>query len=262
MRETIVKEIDTLAKKLLVADGNFNTSSMKKALMELYDKMVALELEEQNNAVQEKPEYTASMDSKSYRENNWFKDPKPVPAPENQEEITEPAIEKIKDIVAQMPAQSQEVDALLDAILPPKKYLKNDIEEFAKNYQQTPTFERKTPPETVSLEQKHPAKGGKTPSNTEKLLKDKKISEKPKSINDAIKGSLKIGLNDRLAFIKHLFDGSVDDYQRVLSQLNTLETFEEADTFINGKVKPDYNNWEDKEEYKERFMNVVEKRFN
>ena len=38
-----------------------------------------------------------SLDSKSYREHNWFKDPEPLPEPENKEELIEPAIEKIKD---------------------------------------------------------------------------------------------------------------------------------------------------------------------
>ena len=41
-----------------------------------------------------------------------------------------------------------------------------------------------------------------------------------------------------------------------------MQSFEEADTFIKGKVKPDYNYWLNKEEYVERFMAVVEKRFN
>ena len=41
-----------------------------------------------------------------------------------------------------------------------------------------------------------------------------------------------------------------------------MNSFEEAMTFIKGKIKPDYNFWFEKEEYAERFMNVIEKRFN
>ena len=41
-----------------------------------------------------------------------------------------------------------------------------------------------------------------------------------------------------------------------------MESFEEAQRFIKGNVKPDYNYWLDKEEYSERFMNIIEKRFN
>ncbi|HBC02733.1 MAG TPA: hypothetical protein DC015_00695, partial [Aequorivita sp.] len=83
-----------------------------------------------------------------------------------------------------------------------------------------------------------------------------------RSINDTLNKGLNIGLNDRLAFIKHLFEGQTEDYTRVLSQINTMESFEEAQRFIKGNVKPDYNHWLDKEEYSERFMNIIEKRFN
>ena len=71
-----------------------------------------------------------------------------------------------------------------------------------------------------------------------------------------------IGLNDRLAFIKHLFDGSNEDYSRVLSQVSTMPNFDEAATFIKGKVKPDYNYWLQKDEFADRFMNIIEKSFN
>ena len=36
---------------------------------------------------------------------------------------------------------------------------------------------------------------------------------------------------------------------------------EEAENFINDMVKPDYNNWEGKDDYAERFMEIVEQKF-
>ena len=75
-------------------------------------------------------------------------------------------------------------------------------------------------------------------------------------------GGLNIGLNDKLAFIKHLFDGKNADYDRVISQLNTMTNFDEADHFIKTKVKPDYNFWLEKEEYSERFIELIAARFN
>ncbi len=85
--------------------------------------------------------------------------------------------------------------------------------------------------------------------------------EKPKSINDQLRKDIHIGLNDRLAFIKYLFEGSAPDYNRVLSQLGTMRSKNEAQDFIATMVKPDYNNWESKEEYEERFMDVVLSKF-
>jgi|UniRef100_UPI004048A377 hypothetical protein len=73
--------------------------------------------------------------------------------------------------------------------------------------------------------------------------------------------NLQIGLNDRIAFVKQLFGGSQEDFNRVISQLNTLKTLKEAKKFINKMVKPDYN-WDDKEEYEQRFMEIVERTFN
>lgn len=73
--------------------------------------------------------------------------------------------------------------------------------------------------------------------------------------------TINLGLNDRIAFEKNLFGGSGEDLNRVLSQLNTMDRFDDAQNFINDLVKPDYNNWQGKEEYEERFMQLVEKRF-
>ena len=73
--------------------------------------------------------------------------------------------------------------------------------------------------------------------------------------------SIEIGLNDRVAFVNNLFGESNEDFNRVISQLNTFDTFEEAKNFINEMVIPDYNYWVGKEDYLERFMEVVEKKF-
>ncbi len=81
-----------------------------------------------------------------------------------------------------------------------------------------------------------------------------------KSLNDKLQGDIQIGLNDRIAFVKNLFDGSQEDFNRVVSQLNTFKTEKEAKKFINKMVKPDYN-WSEKEEFEERFMAIVERKF-
>lgn len=84
---------------------------------------------------------------------------------------------------------------------------------------------------------------------------------KSKSINDIYNTTIVVGLNDRIAFERHLFNGSAEDFNRVLSQLNTVSSFDEANSLIEHLIKPEYNNWEGKDEYAERFMALVEKRF-
>lgn len=83
---------------------------------------------------------------------------------------------------------------------------------------------------------------------------------KPKSLNDKLQTNINIGLNDRIAFVKNLFGGSQEDFNRVVSQLNTFKTEQEAKKFINKMVKPDYN-WSKQEELEARFMEIIERRF-
>ena len=87
--------------------------------------------------------------------------------------------------------------------------------------------------------------------------------EQPKmrSINDAVQSqNLQIGLNDRIAFVKHLFDESQEDFNRVVSQLNSFNSEQEAKDFVENFVKPDYN-WEGKEDYEERLLGLIERKF-
>jgi hypothetical protein len=81
------------------------------------------------------------------------------------------------------------------------------------------------------------------------------------TLNETLTKGIKIDLNDRIAFVKHLFGNSNEDYSRVLNQLITYDSFEEAQNFIEDMVKPDYNNWQGKEDYSQRFMDIIEKKF-
>jgi len=86
-------------------------------------------------------------------------------------------------------------------------------------------------------------------------------TSKSLSLNEKLAKGINIDLNDRIAFTKHLFGNDPEDYNRVLNQLITFNTFYETRDFIRDMVKPDYNNWEGKEEYEERFMEIIEKKF-
>ncbi|HEA20028.1 hypothetical protein LCGC14_1437540 [marine sediment metagenome] len=152
--------------------------------------------------------------------------------PENnphQEDIMIPGMDTIKDMVSEMPGDIP-VDEVLAEFLAKPEYMKNDKELFM------------------------PQKDAVTESPRKEI--------RTKSLND--KGSnkaLKVDLNNRLAFVKHLFGGSTEDYNRVLSQLNTIDSHERSISFIENMVKPDYAYWAGKEEYEERFMYLIERRF-
>jgi hypothetical protein len=102
------------------------------------------------------------------------------------------------------------------------------------------------------------------PTETKEEIVPEPEVEQPKptaSLNSAFAKTIEIGLNDRIAFVNHLFGESNEDFNRVISQLNTFDTLEEAKTFLNEMVIPDYNYWVGKEDYMERFMTVVERKF-
>ena len=278
MKKKLREHLIILAQQLIDEEKTFKTTQIKKTVLELYNQLGILEyFENQIENTSEMP-IQESLDSKSFREENWFVEPEPVPQPADREDLAEPLMEKIKDIVAQMPEESDRIDELLETILPQEKhelipsenevkiveqerveeeqeeepvakYVQNELEEFASSYQRMPEFERKNP-------ELFPPSTGMVPAS-------KNVSDsKSKSLNDTLNKGLNVGLNDRLAFIKHLFEGQSEDYTRVLSQINTLNSFEEAERFIKENVKPDYHHWQNKEEYSNRFMHIIEKRFN
>jgi len=144
----------------------------------------------------------------------------------HEEDIITPGMQTIKDMVSEMPNDAA-VDEVLAEFMAKPNLIKNDKELFE-------------------------------PQNGNAANKEEKV----KSLNDKLADKeLKIDLNNRLAFVKHLFNESAEDYNRVLSQLNTIDTEERSIAFIKNMVKPDYNNWEGKEEYEERLITLIERKF-
>lgn len=95
----------------------------------------------------------------------------------------------------------------------------------------------------------------------ETVVIEKPAETKTATLNEKLAKGFHVDLNDRIAFTKNLFGNSSEDYSRVLNQLLTFDTYGEAQEFIENMVKPDYNNWEGKDDYAERFLGIVEKKF-
>ena len=125
-------------------------------------------------------------------------------------------------------------------------------------------------PSSQNIAQPQPA-ARQTPSLEEFLSQkaktasfERKNPEEPKptqSLNDRFSKAIQIGLNDKLAFVQKLFFGSESEYNKVLKHLEELHTLEEAAVYIQQQVKPTYNHWKGKEEYEERFLSLILRRF-
>ena len=171
----------------------------------------------------------------------------------NQAPIFEPSTEKIKDIVAQMPPETQQVDALFEGITDGSQ----EAQEVLSHYQEEIEFE---PVTSAPADEFH--SGASIPAPQTETMGDlNSKTPKPKSVNDQW-GRLAVGLNDRTAFVQHLFLGDVEGFNRVLSQINTFETLDEVNDFLRDQVKPEYNNWDGKEAVADRLMRLVQQRFN
>ena len=242
MKKKLESELISIAHRILKLTGREDLEKMHSEIALLYQKITVLKFIE-NNHDGETSDFVG-MDTSFFNAldgafNNTVMDSVEVADKtfvnidvEEEEAIMEPAIEKIKDMVAQMPEETIEVDTIIDAMNEPTETVEHDLNELSPSYAQLPIFDAVSP----------------EPPQT--------------SLNDQLKTQgFQIGLNDRLAFVKNLFENSNEDYERVLSQLSTLDSHDEAMNLLDSIIKPDYNNWEGQEEIEARFLEIIENKF-
>jgi len=240
MKKKLESELISIAHRILKLKGKEDIIKMHTEVGLLYEKLSVLKFA-QENFEGDKP--TIGSDSSFFEmldtafnnkvsDNIEIEDKIYINLDEvEDDEIMEPVMSKIKDMVSHMPEETQEEELITE-----KLYHKENFEEITAGFEEVPVFDP-VPHSTSNTSVK-------------------------KSLNDKLKhGSLNIGLNDKIAFIKHLFDGKNEDYERVLSQINTTHSYIEASRLIKNIVKPDYNNWKGKEIYEERLMEIIQSKF-
>jgi len=254
MKKKLESELVSIAHRILKLKGREDVDKLHAEVSTLYEKLTVLKFAQENfeddmptigndssffdmldTAFNNKISDTVEIEDKVYINLDDVED----------DDIMEPVMEKIKDMVAQMPEETQAVDSVLeDAKV---NLLEDDISEQSKSIEfENISADFGTIPEFEPIGD----------------ARKREAELERKSLNDKLKGKgLHIGLNDKIAFIKHLFEGKSEDYDRVVSQLNTCNSAEEAKQLILNIVKPDYNNWNGKEAYEERFIQIVEGKF-
>jgi len=88
----------------------------------------------------------------------------------------------------------------------------------------------------------------------------KRDQETKKNLNDQFARELQIDLNDKNAFIKHLFDGNKIVYQQTIKEIESLNQFQQVKKVIEN-TKKYHNNWKEKESYEKRFIYLIHKNF-
>ena len=101
--------------------------------------------------------------------------------------------------------------------------------------------------EQQSLNEKH--EGSKNPSLADNF-QNQKINNIAKSIS----------LNQKFVFVKELFNGNLDNFEKSLNQLDSFDSWEEANEFIEEKIAPEYN-WDISKDSVADFTSIVERRY-
>lgn len=249
MKKKLESELMSIAHRVLKLKGKEDVNKLHAEVTLLYEKLTVLKFANENfeqglPTIGSDSSFFGMLDeafNNKISDNIEREDKIYINLDEVEDDgIMEPVIEKIKDMFAQMPQETDEVDAIFEESISKLKSDKHDFDAMTADFKDMPVFD----PVTTS----------------QKSIREE--VNKSRSLNDRLKsGGLNIGLNDKIAFIKHLFDGSREDYERVLSQINTSDSYDEAKNLIQNIVKPDYNNWKNKEVYEERFMEIVESKF-
>lgn len=228
MKKKLKEELRKLCTDIITSRDMKNIGELYESAKNLYEKLAVLRfIEDKLNHVEVDGSKNVIAAKFEKMANAVLSENASVPESNpHEEDIMIPGIDTIKDIVSEMPGNIP-VDEVLAEFLAKPEYMKNDKELFM-------------PQQDSATEKDMPAR----------------------SLNEKVSNKLlKIDLNNRLAFVKHLFNGSTEDYNRVLSQLNTIDSHERSISFIRNMVKPDYAHWAGKEEYEERFMFLIERRF-
>ncbi len=228
MKRKLKEELIKMSTDIITSRDMNNVAELYEGAKNLYEKLAVLKfIDEELNEMEVDVSKNVIASKFEVMANAVLNANSSVPETNpHEEDIMTPGMDTIKHIVSEMPNDTP-VDEVLAEFLAKPQYMKNDKELFM-------------PPNDSG----------------------KKKEAGQKSVNDAMTNKdIKVDLNNRLAFVKHLFDGSMEDYNRVLSQLNTIESEERSVAFINNLVRPEYNNWVGKEEYVNRFMALIERRF-
>lgn len=109
------------------------------------------------------------------------------------------------------------------------------------------------------------------PAHTEHIPAEQTLHEKlssqvkEHSIADKLKDNffnkeLTFSLNEKIFFIQQLFNGDEKDFNKVTAHLNTLESMEEVDFYLNATCAIPYE-WDNKSDAKQKFYKFLESKF-
>ena len=223
MTEKIKSALLKWAEKVINHQGHWDEQKTHQAIQNLYElSIIQKMLLEQESLDKNLWEMQQSQLSEVLK--SFSGDPEKEIIKGEEFEVA-PMMETIKNMVTEMPE--------------PEAY-----EKLFETFEETPSFEPKQKENSVKQSKQ-----------------EVETIPEIKNINDSFNKTLRIDLNDRLAFINNLFEGDTASYEKVLSQIVTFESWEEVFNFIDVQVKTEYDNWNKNEEIADRFLAILQKNF-
>ncbi|MCK5782785.1 MAG: hypothetical protein KAH10_09365, partial [Flavobacteriales bacterium] len=173
-----------------------------------------------------------------------------VESVEDEEEIG--AVESLTDISGGSDVSTYNAkEIVVEKTVEVEPAAKSSTEGYS--YSSAEEFAEEVKEETVPIEREN--------ISAEKAVSFHETIIPKKSLHDELKkSSIQIGLNDRIAFVKQLFAGDQQDFNRVLSQVNSFSSIDELEEFMENYVKPEHD-WTNKEAYADRFMDIILAKF-
>lgn len=242
MHKKLATDLISLAHSVLQMKNKEDVVALKEKAQEIYEKLSVLAyvdeyVDNTPNATATKEELIAKIEEISKSDEEF------IAVVEEKETVEIPVVlEEREELIIEIEEKSEEIFK--------ESFIAENLEEATLF---SVDLEKETKPLTLEEELKDTIS-----LDVAADLFEKVVPEMP--LNNALLQNIQIGLNDRIAFVKYLFNGDQGDFNRVVSQINTFKTQKEAKKFINKMVKPDYN-WSEKSAYEERFMTIVERKF-
>ena len=253
MHKRLETDLMSLAHSILKMKNKGDVFALKEKSKVIYEKLSLLAfVEEYVNTSPDATESKGELLTK-IEKGLALKEAKQVVASENEKEVLPlEDIEEVQEELVEDSSEESSTDEIIEQPFDELEELMVRKEDAVSNL--TDAVIEEGEPKTVTLEEElHDT------ISVDEMATLFDIPE-PKSLNDKLAVNIQIGLNDRIAFVKNLFDGSQEDFNRVLSQLNSYASEKEAKKFINKMVKPDYD-WSKQEELEARFLEIVERKF-
>jgi len=216
---------------------------------------MATDLEELNSTIEEEDELVEEQREVAAETPIW------------QEESPRFAFEDVANISTaeeRTPGPLDNIHPPIQEYQAPERPVAPEARPAAVNFVGPPT--PPTPPTPVSSPEEAGSSSARPRSLNEILGSARQSAASPSSpaprVDRARVSNLKsaISLNDKLLFIKDLFNGYSLAYSEAIELLNRFDSFEEADNFLKSNYA-EKNAWTAKQETADKFYHILQKRF-